>query len=408
MATIRQKSKDLVKAARKNNGALLESTLDYAAEFDASVFDELPGTDENLPVLDGLTTKDPFGDDRVVEEDALANRLHTFDAYAQNCENNGGRGLLSRGGIRTKKQIEPYGTERADLARHAFTAACRRMQCAPLPVMPSPYLLGTKKEGYVDLHNKHIGDKLAIAVVEGLQAVSTDDCRVQHVNLSGNGLTEAIVPAIAGLFMVQESFLTILNLSKNNIGPQGCGMLGKAIAGNIYIQELQLGNCNMRDSGAQLLMPVIAELSDLLILNISSNKLTPTGASHVGDMLERTLYLEVIDLSWNTLGPRGCGRVITALSENKTLKKLNLAWNSAQDAVMRLEEVLQDGVLEEIDLSSNNIGEKQAQVNEQEPNLPLLVALLVSENRMKAGLLLIACRSGPFGLAQALQAVEAR
>ena len=51
--------------------------------------------------------------------------------------------------------------------------------------------------------------------------------------------------------------------------------------------------------------------------------------------------------------------LIHALENCETLLKLNMEWNSACDAVMELEEVLQDGVLQEIDLSNNEIGEKR-------------------------------------------------
>ena len=139
-------------------------------------------------------------------------------------------------------------------------------------------------------------------------------------------------------------------------------MLGAALQGNIYIQELQLSNCAIRDQGAAKLMPIIAELSDLVIINLAKNSLSRTGAEAVGEMLSRTLYLEDIDLSWNTLGPKGCHRIISSLSENQTVKRLILAWNGAADAVLELEGVLQDGVLEEIDLSNNCINERQAQV----------------------------------------------
>jgi hypothetical protein len=422
VAPLRSQASANIKAAAENNATWLDSTLEYANEFDASIFDDEPGTEHvsgdglsecdlwrvyacvssssgsgggggisstaphtniaasaaqlhELPSLEedsspgGRSTARSGGGSKLpigaVEENQLEARMHAFDAYAGVREHSGQRGLVSHGGLRSEEQLTKHkalhGTEHADLARHAFAVACNRQNVAPLPVMPAPYLFGEQEAGRVDLGNRHVGNNLAIAVCEGLQSVAKG-LHVRQVNLAGNGLTEAVVPAIAGLLTVHEATLTGLDLSSNPIGAVGAMALAGALEGNIFLKELQLSNCGIKDQGSAKLMPIIAELSDLTTLNISKNGISKPGSEYVGEMLERTLYLENLDLSWNALGPKGCERVVRALSNNKTIRRLGLAFNSAGDAVMKLEEVLQDGVLEEIDLSNNQINEKQAQV----------------------------------------------
>ena len=100
------------------------------------------------------------------------------------------------------------------------------------------------------------------------------------------------------------------------------------------------------------------------ILRCSRNSGQIIGSAAVAEMIERTDHLETLNLSWNQLRPTGCARVIRALTENQTLHRLGLAWNGAGSSVMLLEQVLSgDGSeLVEIDISSNSIGEREAQV----------------------------------------------
>ena len=105
--------------------------------------------------------------------------------------------------MRSGDMWEEYGTERADIVRHTFAASCRRQNIAPLPVMPAPYLFGAKEAGRVELRNKEIGDKMAIAVADGLQSMG-EGCAVHVADFSGNRLTEAFIPAIHGLLTVHE------------------------------------------------------------------------------------------------------------------------------------------------------------------------------------------------------------
>jgi len=173
-----------------------------------------------------------------------------------------------------------------------------------------------------------------------------------------------VMAAMSNLFAARHVIKTLvkLDLSNNPLGVIGSKGLAEAISGNPYLIEIVIADCKIGDKGAVALMPSIGECSGLKTLNISHNGLSNTGAIDIAEMLIRTLALEDLDVSWNKLGARGCKTIIGALSENRTLLRLNLEWNSAKEAVNELEEVLQDGVLQEIDLSNNEIGEREAQV----------------------------------------------
>ena len=305
-----------------------------------------------LPSLDGDgAAKNDDADEPYTVEDAVQSKLAQYDAFSA---------AVFHGGERLP--VLP-GAKAADKVRHGFADACRRQNLAPVPVMPAPYLFGPAEAGIVDLRNKMIGSKLAVAVFKGLAALSAD-CRVSAINMAGNGLTEHAMYALSPLLQIKHVVNTLvqLDLSHNPLGVKGSKGLAAAIAGNSFLVELQIADCKVGDKGAIELMRSIGECAGLRILNISRNGLSKVGALEVSEMLVRTLALEDLDVSWNCLAAAGCKRIIGALSENRTLLKLNLEWNSAADAVNYLEEVLQDGVLQEIDLSNNDIGEREAQV----------------------------------------------
>jgi len=342
-------------------------TLIDAVSVDALQFANRPATpDAPLPKLpDGSGKAAALSDEPdeplKVESEWQARRA-VYDAYSATTYYGGERKPLV------------HGEKPADRARHGFAEACRQAHIPPLPVMPAPYLFGPAEAGVVDVHDKLLGNQMTVALAKGLTQLA-GECRVKEVNLSGNGLGAPSMPAIQEFFTARHVVKTLvkIDLSNNPIGErsvenphegqaEGCRLLAEAIAGNAYVQELILSDCKMNDKGALFLMPSIGECAALKVLNISHNGLTARGAVDIAEMLDQTLGLEDLDVSWNKLGPKGSKMLIHALENCETLLKLNMEWNSACDAVMELEEVLQDGVLQEIDLSNNEIGEKEAQV----------------------------------------------
>jgi hypothetical protein len=190
-----------------------------------------------LPSLDGDRGSESDDlNEPYIFEDVVQSRLAQYDAFSAAVYHNGARLPVVS------------GAKPADKVRHGFADACRRQNMAPVPVMPAPYLFGPAEAGIVDLRDKMIGNKLAVAVFQGLAALS-QDCRVRSINLAGNGLTEQAMHAFSPLLSARQVVKTLvkLDLSRNPLGVKGSQGLAAAIAGNPYL-DLQIStttsSCN--------------------------------------------------------------------------------------------------------------------------------------------------------------------
>ena len=285
-------------------------------------------------------------------EEKAESREKLFTAYCATILHGGDRGAMGD------------GKPPPDAVRHSFAEECRRQNLAPLlSSLPAPYLFGDTEAGRVELGNKGIGTGMVRSLAKALVELPKS-FKVQHLDLSKNGLGPDAIIAIAPVVQRFTSSLGVIDLSHNAIGIAGCAALATALMGNIRLDELRLASCRIDDKCAHKIMPAIGECYGLEVVDLSSNEIGVSGSVSVAEMIERTDHLETFNLSWNKLRPAGCRRVIRALKENQTLHRLGLAWNGAGDAVLQLEEVIAspESQLVEIDLSSNGIGERHAQV----------------------------------------------
>eukprot|EP01052_Picozoa_sp_SAG31_P055429 SAG31_NODE_15297_length_762_cov_0.769231_1_plen_154_part_01 len=153
-------------------------------------------------------------------EHTIDAKAKVFTAYAAAVRHSGERMPLAS------------GIPLADEARHSFADECRKQQLAPLAVLPAPYLFGEKEAGEVNLSNRHVGSGMVKALAKALVALPKG-CRLQKLNLSGNGLDSEATCAMCPVIQKHTASLGVLNLSGNKLGTHGCTALATALAGNI-------------------------------------------------------------------------------------------------------------------------------------------------------------------------------
>jgi hypothetical protein len=171
---------------------------------------------------------------------------------------------------------------------------------------------------------KHDGGMvLARAMVEQFR-------RMQHLDISDNGLGSEAGCALSGAFFFMHALRT-LNLSKN---------------------------C-MDDT-------VLASLSGVLVgiksksfdLDLSYNDFTCAGMADLARYVSTpTCCLRKLNLEWNQIGPLGCQHLSTAILHNSRMTALNLNFNKIGcDGFSTLVEVfLYNGHLNDVELAHNNI-----------------------------------------------------
>jgi len=123
-------------------------------------------------------------------------------------------------------------------------------------------LRGNRTLRTLDVVNTGIGDEGAR---ELLRTLVEDNTTLQHLYLSGNALTRAILPDVVAV-LDRHPALRGLYLSVNAFG-NDAGLLGKAVARNQTLTSLGLASCDLGDTAlSTLLEAVIASRLEFLDL----------------------------------------------------------------------------------------------------------------------------------------------
>jgi Ran GTPase-activating protein (RanGAP) involved in mRNA processing and transport len=160
----------------------------------------------------------------------------------------------------------------------------------------------------------------------------------------------------------ENTKITELNLSGNNIGDKEAKALADMLKENTKITKLNLLKSNLGKDGAEELADMLKENKKIKTLNLSNSNLGKDGAKALADMLKENKTLTELDLSLNNIGDKGAEELAKALKENTTLTTLKLSDNNIGDkgAKVLAEALKENKTLTKLDLrSNNNIGDKQ-------------------------------------------------
>lgn len=168
-------------------------------------------------------------------------------------------------------------------------------------------------------------------------ALSNPACCLTELHLRNTQLTHETIEPLYGSLKLNTG-IKVLDLSNNRIGGQETEALGELLNVNITIKSLRLHNCG---------------LTDLFILNQRKGF--------------NNRSFELLDLSNNNLQYYG----IKYLAGIKHINKLNLSKNKidAQDSnlVLPLQDLLCSNIVDDLDISSNNLSSILTRVLENNP-----------------------------------------
>ena len=136
--------------------------------------------------------------------------------------------------------------------------------------------------------------------------------------------SEGAVQLARGL--IENQYLTVLNMRYNSIGDTGAAALGDMLKYNTSLQEIDIGGCSILSQGAVQIAAGLTENSTLRVLYMDQNELGVVGAEAIGRMLVQNNTLQELNLSEDdTLGD-GVSTLLSSLHKNKTLCLLKLSW----------------------------------------------------------------------------------
>ncbi|XP_067833099.1 NACHT, LRR and PYD domains-containing protein 3-like isoform X2 [Heptranchias perlo] len=163
-------------------------------------------------------------------------------------------------------------------------------------------------------------------------ALRNPDCKIQKLDLAGNGLTDSCTEDLVSALSTNRS-LTHLNLNNNKLGDSGGKLLSVALRNpDCKIQKLCLWDVGLTDSCTEDLVSALSTNRSLTDLNLGNNKLGDSGMKLLSEALRnpdckiQKLHLDRVGLTDSCTED-----LVSALSTNRSLTVLSLATNSFTD-----------------------------------------------------------------------------
>uniref|UniRef100_UPI00398EAF8F NACHT, LRR and PYD domains-containing protein 3-like isoform X1 n=2 Tax=Pristiophorus japonicus TaxID=55135 RepID=UPI00398EAF8F len=179
------------------------------------------------------------------------------------------------------------------------------------------------------LSSNNLGD----SGVKLLSAALRDpDCKIQELWLYDVGLTDSGAEDLSSALSTNRS-LTVLDLSCNKLGDSGVKLLSVALRDpDCKIQELQLYDVGLTDSGAEDLSSALGTNRSLTVLDLSCNKLGDSGVKLLSAALrDPDCKIQKLQLRAVGLTDSGTEDLVSALSTNCSLTVLDQRSNSFTD-----------------------------------------------------------------------------
>lgn len=205
----------------------------------------------------------------------------------------------------------------------------------------------------VGINRNHIGVKGA----EALSLALLNNKTIQILYLNGCGVGSE------GIEILSKSFATTslieLNLGISNIGPEGANLLADALFQNGTLKKLQLERNDIGNSGSiAIARHIYGNSQQLTLLDLSNNQIGPEGGNAIGNALRRPNNLSYLNLSNNNLKSTGINALCSALRQAESMLQTLLLCNVGLNSVASnsIAESLRNNIsLLHLDLSENDI-----------------------------------------------------
>ncbi len=151
------------------------------------------------------------------------------------------------------------------------------------------------------------------------------------------------------------------NTSKGSTAELLAAMEAKNTSSGLRLKQLDIGDCNMTDKGANQIARLISANTPISNLSLTGNKvISAQGWAAIAGALKFNRTITTLSLDYNDLGDRGAAQIADTLLVNTTLKSLDLEGNKIGDvgAEKLCDAVRGNSTVEDITLMpGNNIKE---------------------------------------------------
>ena len=113
--------------------------------------------------------------------------------------------------------------------------------------------------------------------------------------------------------------------------PEELRALGYVIASTTNITTIDMTDCNLADSGVEVVADALSGYTSVTALGLSGNTISDVGAQHVARMLSKNSSIVSLFLRNNSIGEEGAREIAGSLQGNTRLARLNLKNNSLSE-----------------------------------------------------------------------------
>eukprot|EP00041_Stephanoeca_diplocostata_P005981 m.72502 g.72502 ORF g.72502 m.72502 type:complete len:735 (+) comp16104_c0_seq1:413-2617(+) len=183
---------------------------------------------------------------------------------------------------------------------------------------------------------------------------------IEHVQLADNALKSDGMHAMAEFFSNGNSRLRSLNLSDNKILDMDLSAFSAAICEDNRLERLELSRNLLGDKAATDIGLTLQSNRTLTHLDLSHNRILHRGTAAMADALRNNDSLQTLQLAHNGIGSEGLIALAGALEGNNSLTSLDVSWNNIHDdGAAALAHVLRTRTtLIEVNLAHNPISEE--------------------------------------------------
>ena len=181
--------------------------------------------------------------------------------------------------------------------------------------------------------NEGVADVGVHYVAEGLKCNNT----LKILQLACCAITAVGAEKLSDALLVNCS-LEELNVGNNCLSDTGVIGMAKILVQNHTLKELHLPQCKFTEKGSKILFSdCLRENYSLLVLDVSGNQIldTCTGAEYVAVALKQNQTLKRLNLNRCGLSDDGIPSLAAALEVNTTLEVLWLGWNHFTNAGLK-------------------------------------------------------------------------
>jgi len=168
----------------------------------------------------------------------------------------------------------------------------------------------------------------------GIGKFLLENPHVKYLELEWEALRDPL--SICEALQSQYSELSVLNLTHNELGPDGAIMLSKALEVNCNLKELDLRENNIGSYAFEKLAESLCFHPSIETLHVEDNELGDAGANSASNLLRMSRSIKYMFLDGNIITDIGGNALLSGIADSPLLSTLGMVRNQLSNTCKEL------------------------------------------------------------------------